>query len=283
MDDIDSKLYQEENRQALIDIQKTFENFGTELKRFNDNYIAPKENVTVDGKIEVNTEKEVAINNLAELTDKFKEFTTTISTAIAEHSYKPLETVEISNIDDITPKSIEINNFKDMAEFFEGYTKAIKENRPIVNITKQDVVFPTSPKNPLPVRLSNGKQFIDALSVAMAGGSQDQRMTFTETGELRTTANIDMATEGLATEATLAKVNTNLEEYGINNIDPVSAVLTYTGKEDKDGNWLVVKIDTTTGTVITYATVANNPATATYASAWTNHLTLTYGIFSAAF
>jgi len=93
----------------------------------------------------------------------------------------------------------------------------------------------------------------------------------------------DIDTGGFATETTLEKINTNVEEYGINNIDPVSAVLTYTGKEDKDGNWLVVKIDTTTGTEITYATEANNALVTTYADAWTNHLTLTYGLFSAAF
>jgi hypothetical protein len=93
----------------------------------------------------------------------------------------------------------------------------------------------------------------------------------------------DVVVTGVATEATLAKVNTNLEEYGINNIDPVSAVLTYTGKEDKDGNWLIVSIDTTTGTVITYATVANNPATTTYASAWSGRAGLTYNVFSGAF
>jgi len=95
--------------------------------------------------------------------------------------------------------------------------------------------------------------------------------------------DIDMATEGLATEVTLAKVNTNLEEYGINNIDPVSAVLTYTGKEDKDGNWLVVKIDTTTGTVITYATELNNALVTTYADAWSGRAGLTYNVFSGAF
>ena len=96
--------------------------------------------------------------------------------------------------------------------------------------------------------------------------------------------DIDMATEGLATEATLAKVNVNVEKYGINNIDTATAVLTYTGKEDKDGNWLVLKIDTTTGTVITYATILNNAGVLTYAAAWAARATtLTYGTFSAAF
>jgi len=105
-----------------------------------------------------------------------------------------------------------------------------------------------------------------------------------DTSALATVAKQDDIIDKLDdTETTLEKINTNAEEYGINNIDPVSAVLTYTGKEDKDGNWLVVKIDTTTGTEITYATEANNALVTTYADAWTNHLTLTYGLFSAAF
>jgi hypothetical protein len=208
----DEELYQEENRQALIDLNTNLKIFGVELKTFNENYKPPLDNVTVSGKVDVNTEKSVEINNWQEFTDKFNEFTATISTAIAEHSYKPREAVKISNIDEITPKSIEINNLSDLTAYFDTLGEMIKNNQPIVNVTKQNIVFPTSAKNPIAVRLSNGKEFYEAIMGAMAGGGISnlaqqnlEALKFTETGELKTTANIDMDSEGIATEATLLK------------------------------------------------------------------------------
>ena len=83
----------------------------------------------------------------------------------------------------------------------------------------------------------------------------------------------------------LAAINANtaLAKFGTNDVDEASATVTYVGKTDKDGNWLVQKVDTTSGTAIRYATVTNNAGVLTYASAWTNRATLTYGTFDAAF
>jgi exopolysaccharide biosynthesis protein len=73
-------------------------------------------------------------------------------------------------------------------------------------------------------------------------------------------------------------------QYSTNAIDEASATVTYIGKEDKDGNWYVLKIDTSSGTVFTYATITNNPTQTTgYADAWADRATLTYDIFSVAF
>jgi len=55
---------------------------------------------------------------------------------------------------------------------------------------------------------------------------------------------------------------------------------TYFGKEDKDGNWLFMKIDTNNN--FSYATVTNNSSITSYSSAKTNYLTLTYGNYSTA-
>lgn len=71
--------------------------------------------------------------------------------------------------------------------------------------------------------------------------------------------------------------------FGINDVDTASATITYVGKSDKDGNWCVQKIDTSSGVAIGWASVTNNPAQITYASAWTNRATLTYGRYDEAF
>ena len=72
--------------------------------------------------------------------------------------------------------------------------------------------------------------------------------------------------------------------FGTNHIDEASATVTYYGKEDKNGEWLIQK-ESVSGTVTTYtfATITNNPSVSDYSSAWTARTTLTYGTYSQAF
>lgn len=56
--------------------------------------------------------------------------------------------------------------------------------------------------------------------------------------------------------------------------------ISYYGRTNADGNWLVQKV---TATVISYATIVNNLSTTTYSDAWTNRATLTYGRYDEAF
>lgn len=51
----------------------------------------------------------------------------------------------------------------------------------------------------------------------------------------------------------------------------------YIGKLNTFREWLVQKLDTSSGTSMTYATVKNNPSVTSYADAWTNRASLTYG------
>lgn len=68
----------------------------------------------------------------------------------------------------------------------------------------------------------------------------------------------------------------NLSRYAVNEIKE-SGNITYFGKEDIEGNWLIMKIDETSGTVFSYATIKNNNSITNYSDAWTNRETLTYG------
>jgi hypothetical protein len=77
-------------------------------------------------------------------------------------------------------------------------------------------------------------------------------------------------------------VSTAGDEYQTNDIAEPSAVLTYFGKEKADGTWLVMSVDTTSGTAIRYASVANNAAITTYAAAWAARATLTYNTYAVA-
>lgn len=74
-----------------------------------------------------------------------------------------------------------------------------------------------------------------------------------------------------------------LDKFQTNEIEEASATITYIGAENKAGTWYIKKIDTTSGTVFSHATQANNGGTTTYTTAWTNRASLTYGDYSEAF
>ena len=66
------------------------------------------------------------------------------------------------------------------------------------------------------------------------------------------------------------------EDYTVNNVigtDPL-----YVGKVRPNGVWLLMKYGVAAGT-LEYANQGNNVGTTTYATAWTNRASLTYGPF----
>ena len=91
---------------------------------------------------------------------------------------------------------------------------------------------------------------------------------------LQTTANTALA----AIQAASAQ-----GAFGVNDVATPSATVTYVGKSDKDGNWCVQKIDTTSGVSIGWASVTNNGGYLTYSAAWAARASLTYGRFDEAF
>lgn len=61
-----------------------------------------------------------------------------------------------------------------------------------------------------------------------------------------------------------------------------SGVVQYFGFLISDKQWLILQIDTTTSVQpFRYANVSSNATRTTYATAWTNRATLTYGLLSA--
>lgn len=92
------------------------------------------------------------------------------------------------------------------------------------------------------------------------------------------------AITGFSTETTLSAINGKLAAgFEVNEIENASATITYVGAETAAGVWWIRKMDSTSGSAIGHATEANNPTYTTYANAWTNRATLTYGNYSGAF
>jgi len=95
--------------------------------------------------------------------------------------------------------------------------------------------------------------------------------------------NIVLGARGLMTEDNSAAIEGNTRVLGANDVEEASDTLSYVGLEQRDGTWVVQTIDTSSGTSIRYATVANNAGVADYATAWAARASLVYGIYGEAF
>lgn len=68
-----------------------------------------------------------------------------------------------------------------------------------------------------------------------------------------------------------------VKQFEMRNMIEASSTLTYIGKEKNTGEWLFLKLDSSSVLVKTYATVVNNPSVTSYADAYSAYASLTYG------
>lgn len=171
----DQSLYNEEFREQLITLNKNIVDLTTRIDTQIKSYVAPKEEVSVSGKVEVNTEKAVEITNLETLSSALKEFSTDITKAINKNAPEKVESVSIKNAKDIRVEEVSLKQYKDFEKLFTSFVKTIIENKPIVNVEKQDIQWPKGAKNAIPVQLSDGKSFYRAIfnAVSAATGETD--------------------------------------------------------------------------------------------------------------
>lgn len=68
------------------------------------------------------------------------------------------------------------------------------------------------------------------------------------------------------------------ELYQVNEVDDAGGGVTYVGKANTSGDWLIEKLTEASGDITkVYANLSNNVSFGTFSSAWTNRATLTYG------
>ena len=168
MDQKDLELYNEEQRQILLDTKEAISEL---VKAFNE----LKEATTqVKGEVEITNQREsVDLSNIDDLLAGLTAQADTITKAIEKNAHKPLEKVKISNpVKEITilnPVSdISLKDLPALKKQFSELKEAIKDAQAIVNVTKEDVKFPNTAKDYVSVRLTNGKQFYEAISKALA-------------------------------------------------------------------------------------------------------------------
>lgn len=173
MDAKSLELYLEEQRLELKQLNTGIIELTQKTQELIDGYKPPVDEVTVKNSLTVNTEKEVEITNLELLKEWLNDLGGIVKTAIADNSYKPVTNITVDNIKEALPTSLDINNLDDIKKYFDTLALAIKDNQPIVNLTQKEVTFPTSPKQAIAVRLSDGKSFYNAITTAISAATPE--------------------------------------------------------------------------------------------------------------
>lgn len=236
--DEDQLIAHEELRQQNIDLKKSVDNLLPKLQELIDNYVAPKDELTVKGEVKVNTEKQIEVTNLELIKDYLENLGSELKESIkgsivdevtVKNPTKPLKTVSVDNLNVITNAVNLLTQKLDQKDF-----------QPVVKVTKQDIKFPKSPTEAIPVRLSDGKGFYNAVfnAITQSKGVDDPLAAF----------QISDKDESTSTH--------------------------YYGYARPNGEWYILK---ETSTAYRYAT--GKPRTSgggLYSDAWTNRANLTY-------
>lgn len=191
MDSKEQELQFEENRQLFIDLKKSVDLLRQEVAESRKEYVAPKDEVSVTGEVKVNTEKIVEVENLDKLDEWLARTSQDITKAIEDNKTPAVKSVTVDNIQDAITKDVSVKNWIEFAKLIQPMVKAIEDKELKTIVNKQDFVFPTSPSKAIPVRLSDGKTFYNAIFQAISqasGGVEDPLAGYQITDRDETTA-----------------------------------------------------------------------------------------------
>lgn len=243
------ELYLEEQRANTLLLQEL-------VKQLHDAITSQETIKHVD--VTVDNQPEPLTNNeFQELKFWLADFASELTETIKANSHKPEKSIKVDNLKEIKNDIVKISNLDELKSYFTSLQTAIKNNQPIVNVEKQDVVFPTSPKNPISVRLSDGKQFYKALEAIIAaggGGSAGQTDGLTD-AELRASP-LDVQGTFYSTTA----------QYAVIADDQTTGGVVYVGYAEpgtltSEAAWRIKKINTSNYPITTWAdgdTLFNN-------------------------
>lgn len=221
MDSKDFELFADEQRAILQDVAKGLEALAGQVQNLSEKYVAPKDEVKVKGKLEVNTQKNVTVDNLKDI--DLDSFAQKIVDAVSKN--EPLDSVRVTDLrKEVTEamrealKEVEPTDLSPLTEAIEEAIKA----RPQVNVTKEDVKLPNTAKDYISVRLTDGKKFYKAAETIAQAIQRLPLVQSTETGEwVLAIANADgsLIEGGTATDTTDTLLLENGDDLLLENGD----------------------------------------------------------------
>jgi hypothetical protein len=266
MNEKDLELYHEEQRQKLIDLSNAIDAVKSVLSTtLSVNVENPVDKVAVTGELTVNTEKAVEITNIDEFTRAVDALSTVVVDAIQKSRVEPPDTITIKNIGDAKAETIKVSNLGELTNAFQSLARSIDENQPVVNVETNEIEWPTSPKNPIPVRLSDGKGWIEQIVAAVGGGAPTN---FIDADGKPTKVQLDANGKVPVSSTGSTAVADPLDGYTLGR-QALDADPMYVGYENETDN-IIVKIDFTAGTTLYYKTAG------ALSSTWSGRAGYTY-------
>lgn len=173
MDNKEFELHLEEQRSILNGINASLGALNDRLsKTLEVAEKSPVKEMIVTGEVQVNTEKSIEVTNLEIIAEAVKLLTQQTTRAIKD-TYRPAPSeITVKNIADAQVREVTIKN---IATFGEQAAKlveaAVQKYQPTIKIEKQELNFPRAAKDAIPVRLSDGKSFYNAIASAISAAT----------------------------------------------------------------------------------------------------------------
>ena len=175
MNERDFELHAEETHKKLVEVDTKLAALEATLAGVIKTEVQNTPDVQpVSGELTVNTEKAVEVTNLEVIHDAVKLLAEQTSKTIADTYTAPPEIITVKNIAEAKADTVKVNN---IVEFSNGVIKALEpiiaqvaKIEPTVVVEQKELTLPTNPKNPIAVRLSDGKSWINQLVQGVAGG-----------------------------------------------------------------------------------------------------------------
>ena len=191
----EEELYHEEEIQNLKAINKHLKGSAIipipELPEEIKANIVNKISAEITNKINIDEKPFEALS--ADFKTELELATTQIVKAVIDSVKEPLSEISVKNIKEAQAKSVTISNFNELKNHITDLTKVILANQPEINIEKQTIDLPSSARNPIAVRLSDGKAFYNAIATLASGGlsktaqSNLEKLTFDNDNKLQVT------------------------------------------------------------------------------------------------
>jgi hypothetical protein len=247
----DQELHNEETLQTQKDIKKALEGSAIiPLPKLPEKFKAEITNqieAKVLGEIEVNDKPFTALSK--DLQQQIAGLVTHITKTIVDNTHAPLEAITVKNIKDAKADEVMIKNIGDFSTEVSRLVKAVIDNKPVINLETKEVKMPNTARDYVSVRLTNGKQFYEAITKVNASGGG--------TGNTDPTVGYQ-----IADKATVGDYK-------------------YFGFINSQGAWYIMREDTVN---YTYRYIAGSPRSeqggGLYTDAWTDKANLSYDYFN---
>lgn len=168
----DKELYQEENIQLTKQIRDSLKDSiiiprSPTIKSVKAT-ITNKVMAELTGKVDINESSLTPLSD--EITTKLDGVAELIAKAIREAKPELVKEIRVLNLEDARSETVKVNNLEKLEQLIQKLTDTVIEKQPIVNVQKEVTKFPNTSRDYVSVRLTNGKEFYEALLQAASGG-----------------------------------------------------------------------------------------------------------------